>query len=135
MTVFLRKMVRKTVIDRTPILFELMALCHWLWSMTWNLWTFVIDCSQWQKFMAKPAKKCHWLRSMTKKSVIDWMYTIYGQSPTLKILSTTQLKSNYVMHVMEFLSITIVFATCIIQHMTNFDIFQSSFCNLSALVL
>ena len=61
-----------------PILSELMAICHWLQSMTPNLWTSVIDCSQWQKFMAKPAKKCHWPRSMTKKSVIDWMYTIYG---------------------------------------------------------
>ena len=44
-----------------------MAMCHWLQSMTPNLWTSVIDCSQWQKFMAKPAKKCHWLWSMTKK--------------------------------------------------------------------
>ena len=63
-----------------PILLELMAMCHWLQSMTQNLWTFVIDCSQWQKFMAKLAKKCHWLWSMTKKSVIDWMYTIWGQN-------------------------------------------------------
>ena len=35
--------------------------------MTQNLWTFVIDCSQWHKFMDKASKKCHWLQSMTKK--------------------------------------------------------------------
>ena len=59
-------------------IWQLMAMCHWLQSMTRILWPSVIDCSQWQKFMAKPAKKCHWLWSMTKKSVIDWMYIIYG---------------------------------------------------------
>ena len=64
---------------KSPIFSELMAICHWLQSMTQNLWTSVIDHSQWQKFMAKLAKKCHWPWSMTKKSVIDWMYTIYGK--------------------------------------------------------
>ena len=62
------------------IMLELMAMCHWLQSITQNLWTFVIDHSQWQKFMAKLAKKCHWPRSMTKKSVIVWMYTMTKNS-------------------------------------------------------
>ena len=50
---------------------------------------FMDICSQWQKFMAKPAKKCHWLWSMTKKSVIDWMYTIYGNSRLIQCLNVS----------------------------------------------
>ena len=42
---------------------KLMAMCDWPWSMTCgHKWVF---------------KKCHWPRSMTEKSVIDWMYTIH----------------------------------------------------------
>ena len=74
----------KIVIDWSMTLFwkaltwQLMAMCHWLQSITRNLWPSVIDCDQWQKNYGQIYKKCHWLRSMTKKSVIDWMYTIYG---------------------------------------------------------
>ena len=56
----------------------IMAVFHWPWSMTRNLWPSVIDCDQWQKSYGQNYKKCHWPWSMTKKSVIDWMYTIYG---------------------------------------------------------
>ena len=74
----------KIVIDWSMTLFwkaltwQLMAMCHWLQSITRNLWPSVIDCDQWQKNYGQSYKNCHWPRSMTKKSVIDWMYTIYG---------------------------------------------------------
>ena len=49
----------------------LMAICHWLRSMTKNLWTLSLTA-------VNDPKKCHWPRSMTFFSVIDRIYSIWG---------------------------------------------------------
>ena len=57
-----------------------MTLCLW----TSALWPCVIDCGQWQCGHKLALRKCHWPRSMTEKSVIDWMYTIPKVLPDIE---------------------------------------------------